>query len=38
MSDVGILIVGLVCLPIAALWLNTESILLLLHQPPCVAR
>ena len=38
MTTSGILIVSLVCLPVAALWLNTESILLLLHQQPCVAR
>lgn len=34
----GILILGLVFFPIVALWLNTESLLLLLQQPPCVAR
>lgn len=34
----GIFILGLFILPICGLWLNAKSLLLLLHQPPCVAR
>ena len=34
----GILIMGLALFPIIALWLNTESLLLLAQQAPCVAR
>ena len=34
----GILILGLAMFPIWALWLNAESILLLVQQVPCVAR
>ena len=34
----GILIIGLALFPIIALWLNTESLLLLVQQTPCVAR
>jgi len=34
----GILILGLAMCPIWALWLNAESILLLVQQTPCVAR
>ena len=38
LSSTGILILGLSMFPIWALWLSTESVLLLLHQSPCVAR
>ena len=34
----GILILGIAMCPIWALWLNAESILLLVQQTPCVAR
>lgn len=34
----GIFILGLVLFPIMALWLNTESLLLLVQQTPCVAK
>lgn len=35
---IGLLILLLTALFICWLWLNTESILLLLQQPPCVAK
>ena len=34
----GILILGIAMLPIWAVWLNAESLLVLLQQSPCVAR
>ena len=34
----GILILSLILFPIWAVWLNTESLLLIVQQPPCVAR
>ena len=34
----GIFILGLFILPICGLWINARSLLLLLHQPPCIAR
>ena len=34
----GCLIISLMCLPIIGVWINTENILLLLHQEPKVAR
>jgi hypothetical protein len=36
--NTGILIVGLFVFPICALWINAKSLLLLLQQPPCIAR
>ena len=33
----GILILFLVMLPVWGFWLNADSVLLALHQPPCVA-
>eukprot|EP00731_Ephydatia_muelleri_P026417 Em0018g517a len=33
----GILILVLVMLPVWGFWLNADSVLLVLHQPPCVA-
>ena len=37
-TSAGILILMLASVPIAVVWLNSESILLLLRQVPCVAR
>ena len=37
-SDVGILILTVAVLPAVCLWLNTESVMLLLQQDPCVAK
>ena len=34
----GIWILGLALFPILIIWFNTESILLLIQQDPCVAR
>ncbi len=34
----GLLILSIAVLPVIALWLNSESLLLLLQQPPCVVR
>ena len=34
----GLLILLLASVPIAVVWLNSESILVLLRQVPCVAR
>lgn len=38
LTNLGILILGVFVFPICALWLNTESVLLLVQQEPCVAR
>lgn len=35
---IGILILSLAMLPMLAIWLNAETVLVLLQQPPCVAR
>ena len=34
----GVLILCVAVLPVVALWVNSESLLLLLHQPPCVVQ
>ncbi len=34
----GLLILGVALLPVIALWINSESLFLLLQQPPCVVR